>query len=667
MIDDGTGFGWISFVTDSTHADVEVDKAFAGTSLTSGNYVFYPIRQPYGARTVLRCYWAPSGSPSNVDVEKGNLYLGEAWNGTGGNGIGPGTYVMQSRLLPNYNTLKVPGWLASTVNTPVASVDGSNPSNVGYFPGTNSQAGNPICSAGMAGGQWVLYEQASGDYNGRSASPQTYIQALLKYDRNAAGVIFPGAARFMDIPTNVIDNRTGAIPDVTNSPYYSYQNYPGTTYMPTIAASNSVNCWSAYPNTAHAPDPYYVPYILSGDWKWLIGEGNWVFGLTSGAFNPGYVGTGRNLAWMGSQGAATDERGMFWPWYTLGHYTLIMPDRNTSTSSLPSIGWFQKDILEALMDNQHTSTGFDGVYNHNSYPGTIIALIGTSDGGSCPVGATCNPNYLPNNWRALTPGGWGFEGNMGVNMCSWLHEMGMLSANADRFCKWYITGAVTAVTSPELPHPVIITPTYHWTYNNGVAPGSFDWGTSYQEIVSHNDIFTRPSDISFGGGWGRLISGTISFTGTNTVGNTLTFAVPNTGNWFGGGSWYVGGFVYSYDHGKCHIATVIDAWHFTCVVDAVFGTTRYTNTSWNIAGADTNGQLYVPWAKATDPNGLEVAGLLALYRVSPVDGYLNISQMGLLQANEYWPGIPGIGTATSTLTSYNGKLFSPLEWNFAVR
>ena len=103
-----------------------------------------------------------------------------------------------------------------------------------------------------------------------------------------------------------------------------------------------------------------------------------------------------------------------------------MPDRNTDSTPLGGIGWYTKTGLQTVLENQYASTGGDGVWNHNPSPGVIISLIGTSDGGSCPGGATCNPNYTTSNYRSLNPGGFGFEFHMGCNMCSWMHEMGML-------------------------------------------------------------------------------------------------------------------------------------------------------------------------------------------------------------------------------------------------
>ena len=134
---------------------------------------------------------------------------------------------------------------------------------MGYPPGHGTNVGNKVCANAYVMQQFQQYQQASGDYNGRGAAPQSYVQALLKWDANAAGVIFPGAAGFMTIPVNTIDNRTGAVPDVSSSPYYAYVNYSGLTSMAqTGPYQPNLGCWDTYPNSGHWPEAYYIPYIF---------------------------------------------------------------------------------------------------------------------------------------------------------------------------------------------------------------------------------------------------------------------------------------------------------------------------------------------------------------------------------------------------------------------
>jgi len=267
-------------------------------SLTSGNYAFYPVSMPFGSRIVLRCSYAPSGTPSNVDIENGNLYLGNAWDGTGGANIGPGTYMISSRLLRNYFTATNPG-LGSLTNNPASAYSsGANPSGYAQI---GSAIGQQRCNNSRAVA-WSMGQQTSGDYEGKGPAPQGYVSAILKWDAGAASYIFPAAARFMTIPSNTIDNTTGTVPDTTSG-VFSYTGFG------TAIARPNIGCWGDYPNSSHWPDAYFAPYIMTGDWKWMVGDVNSAMSVTVGQTNPGFVGTGLNaVPW----GYGSDERSLAW-------------------------------------------------------------------------------------------------------------------------------------------------------------------------------------------------------------------------------------------------------------------------------------------------------------------------------------------------------------------
>ena len=89
IVDDGTGFAKIPYVVNSTRANFGIYKSFANQPLTGGTYTIYPINHPYGSSQVFRCDWVPSGAATSVDIERGSLYIGNAWNAVGGPASAP--------------------------------------------------------------------------------------------------------------------------------------------------------------------------------------------------------------------------------------------------------------------------------------------------------------------------------------------------------------------------------------------------------------------------------------------------------------------------------------------------------------------------------------------------------------------------------------------------
>ena len=671
VIDDGTGFAVITHVLDSTHAIVNLAQPFAGTTIPSGGYTLYPIQMPYGSRVTFRCWYAPGGTASNVDPENGNIYLGNAWDGTGGPGIGPASWFISTRMLPNYNSLVNPG-IGGISNLPaVATTSGTNPSGYDCF-----------FNAAMT---WNLYQQSTGAYNGRGAAPATHVEALMKPDADFASALFDSVERYMTLPIFTIDNRTGIVPDITNSPYYHYK-YPSAPYtlIPTVQPANSINCWGAYPNTGHAPDPFVVPYLFTGDYKYMVADTQHTFGLTSGFFNS-FANLGTALAWLAYPGE--EERAKAWPLLNYGTTMVMHPDADTVATPYTTLGWFHKDTLESIMENFWTSDA-NGSANYDcanppfyrTCSGTNIGLIGTSDGGTCPGGAVCNPNYSPNDFRALDPGGFGFEAGYGNNIMAWLHERGALSANGERFYKWYATGPITGINSTSLPDQIIVSQAYHWeTFNNGIGvcpltPTTLTWAGSFEQINQATDYAADGgADPCAGPAWGagRLISGTISFTGTNTVGQTLHFTLP-AGTWLanGGTAFYANGHVNSYDFGDCQITSVTSNHTLDCTVLQTFGHTSYTNVAWTTGGLSddpSNQQLYIPLASPPDTNGLEIAGMRNQHLVADSSDIYNITRSGIIQAAEYQPGIPGASTALSTILGLAVPNSTIVDFNIVAR
>ena len=354
----------------------------------------------------------------------------------------------------------------------------------------------------------------------------------------------------------------------------------------------------------------------------------------------------------------------------------MLPDDDTDSTPYTTVGYYTRTGLETILEYQYSGTGTDGNWQHNPYPGVIISRIGTSDGGTCPGGAVCFPYGAANDYASLTDGGYGFETQMGLNMCGWMHERGMLSANGERFCNWYVTGPVSGIVSTALPDYILAATVYHWTSNvppsGGVAPPTADqtWASGYQYIES--TTYEPIGAQSPAWGQGRLISGTMSFTGTNSPGGTIHVTVP-AGNYFnnGGTAFYAGGYLLAVDPtlgviGSATISSVTGSNTFDATVVQAFTGGPYTNTAWVDGGFTAGQKWYVPFAKPPDANGLEIAGLHGLWQGAISTGYFDMCLGGLTQASQYWPSITGMSTALTALQGLNAA-HSPVVWNYAVR
>lgn len=638
LVSDNTGYGIIagqftanqttpSYPT-TTQLNLGVIKPFAGTTLTHGSYKIFGVNHPYGLRYRVNCNWVPSGNAQNVDLKNGNLYLGNAWAGSPGTNIGPWDYVNSTLMALNYQAAAT-----GFTNVDPVAILGTNPT--GFNSG--HACGSPCLYAGFAGGNanglsgtnWLMYQQTSGPYDGLSPLPYSQLGAMKKWDASAAAAMFTNTDRFGLLPYRFIDSSTGRTTAMTTGTDYGL-NGTAVNFLPT-ADTSLYSYGGGNPNREHPPDPYFMPYALSGDWWYLDNDLDWVFGIWT-QINTGYSGGQLNRTFLSSPGTGFNTRGEAHWWRNLGHMALILPDSDTNSTPSAVIGW-TKDDTKAWLENQYTAVN-SGVYNDYSVtptgtPGAIIQLGACTQGGggTCPGGIfatkTVNPNWVTPGVRFAEVNGnqpflyAQYQANyMAVDAAS-LKETGMLSTNGQNVFNWWMVGLIswftdttdlpsTSGVSTGIPGPAV----YWWDYAG--LPIAYSWAAEWK--LSANDIGVWQS----GSAAGRSPNGTMTLSATS--GSAITATMPATGYLNGGAAFYTGGYVWTpNDNGYAKItgrpsATTLTldttctgtAPHFNC---GPFGTTSYTNNSGNYNV--TTPQWVIPWPAPGDLPGLENAKLIA--------------------------------------------------------
>jgi hypothetical protein len=675
-VDDGTGYGIIAGnpAPTSTVINVGVVKPFAGTTLTGGGgYKIYGMCHPYGMRYTIRANWSPSGTPSNLSVENGNLYLGNAWNNGTLTG-GPAPYVIASKAILNYQTA------ASAITNPNFA---SGPNNPTAFNGGN------IVGGGQSGngtiGSWNMYQEATGNYIGVSPTPDTYVGALIRYDSNAAGAIFKNAATFMTLPDHVIDSGTGLTPSMSSGTDWAFNAaFTGVTAINLGISATSLSSWGAYPQTAHQPDNFHLPYVLSGDWKWLDADVDLT--MTEWAtVNPLYGGSQLNRVFLTPNASVQigQTRGDYHFWRNLGHLALILPDTDTNSTPSTVVGW-TKDDTKSYLEHQYTAIN-SGSYGALPAPGSIIQVSSNGTGDPLCSGHTCNPNFLTPGprWLELYLDGpafqWAaYQQSYGQVDAASLAATGMLSANGMKFWGWSAVGVISTITdSAELtPIPAIA---FYWWEGDSVTP-VYDWATQYK-IMSLDGPGTLSGfeDVATGYGVQRVPAGTAALSATS--GSSITVTIPT--GYLGAGLWYTsnpsvggGGWFTTPDGGACQIlaSPAPTATTFHCSTSVTnghaFGSMSYTNTTW------VGWQWSIPLAAPGDPVGLEVAGIKAQWIALGSAGgimqgpdYIQIAQAAVTLACAYITPTPtGCPGAATTILGYSGgsmALYDPITWNIA--
>src|SRR6185312_8019617 len=151
-------------------------------------YTIYGVNHTWGAKIPLVDSWyGPSNSAPFPTVDAGQVYIGDAWNGGTLTG-GPGPYVLASKMVMNYN---VP---ASGITNDLTNLNamGNNPSS--YLNG------GEVYDSGGSNGDLTLFLEQSGDFPAIGVMPLWEEDALIKYDSNAAPIIFGNARRWLTFP-----------------------------------------------------------------------------------------------------------------------------------------------------------------------------------------------------------------------------------------------------------------------------------------------------------------------------------------------------------------------------------------------------------------------------------------------------------------------------------
>lgn len=636
VIANGTGVAVINGYTSGTQVTANVYTAFSSTSLTSGAWTLYGINQPYASRMKFRGTY---GSGAQPQADAGQVYLGSAWNNGTLTG-GPGTYLIKTGLLNNYN------FTASQANnslTPIQNV-GTNP--MGYLGG-----GAQFESGGLMG-NLQLYLETSGERADIGVVPDWDAQGVIRYDSNAAAVIFGNASRWATYPSAFRDQNTGLVvtpcnagtlPACTSSVTYTQNPAAGGTQI--AAPANMMTPWSP-DGFAHDPEDFYVAYLLTGDFFWIENQQFTAFAAWM-APDSNYTGFGITKTMYASAAignfAGLQERGRAWAMRSITDATLLTPD-----SSPIALG-MTKTVLKAWLSNQWT----------DSTHGFVPLFVNNTAGGSNLFTAT-GPRwtYLNNNGFSS------FESGYSTFAIFHQLEQGMLDTNGQQAMNWWATGSVNLINNTG------INPQYAWRaqyislFNvQASCPGT--QVTAWSDAYAASSLFWSPAATAIGANPPRTSGYGLTLSATSGTSITATLA---GGNYFTTTAFYPGAWIGTSDGGIAQITTVTDANHL--VVSTSASKQYYTSSCTTLSGhafgttSYSGSAVALPMAAPTDPVGTD----FAQYISAPVDDYGEVAQANTLLSNEY--GISGGNAAYTTSWGWTSGVILQQQlykWNIISR
>lgn len=648
FITDGTGYGQIVNYTSPTVVVVNVYKAFASGTLTSGNYVLWGMTQQYGSRHRQEAWF------TGLAVPRYNVNLGTLWNGTSG---GPSAYLISAGAILPYAT---PASAMTNSKTNLLTM-GSNP--VAFKANLGSTTGQ--YQDGLAG-DLSMYLEASGERPDIGVEPDWVTSALVKYDGIGAavgpgtagpqvtgaypwGVLFADADKANLMPWNYRDPTTGLTPMLntavtgTQGWYYNNGAVSWGIYNVGVSANNpstaNVNSWDV--ETAHLGQPCYAAYLLTGDWYWAdYLQTAAFFGWLSQP--SGYGGVGLNRIPI----LIDQMRGAAWNFRNLGEAVAMTPDGTS-----PVLGW-PKVHGQTYLSNWFVAVN-SGVPStplapNNPPPGLNIQNTCDTTGALpaiCTGGAT-GSLYAPVGGRWTSLGGNGHIASfwqLGYFVLSVYHldELGLLDANGLAFFQWMEQGFTTAAldTADEVPYYLMQVEWYDVLYPLGTLLST--WAQEYAAVSG---------DWSSGHDYGnnRVPSSSFPMTLSALSGTAITATLP-TGQFTNGGTWYVtnNGWICAdkpcQPSGSGHGAALITG----IVINSPLGSdtltlstsgttnhddgiaTGYSFTSLTLAG----GTYSIPYPYPTDPIGTE---LVSFYATSGGQGadYWDIDKASVLVADK---------------------------------
>ena len=653
VIANGTGVAVINGYTDATHVTANIYTAFGSTTLGSGTYTLYGTNHPYGERYTSRGWWGPSATPNPPTVDGGGIYLGDAWNNGTLTG-GPFAYVASTSLVMNYAVTPTTCGATSLANL---NAMGTNPMSY--------QGGGQQFGAGGTNGNLGLYLEQSGEAPTIGVMTDWDVCGLIRYDANAAAIIFGNAKRWMTFPMAWRDSNTGKVtspcnvgspPNCTSTVNYVIDGRFTGTKINQPSATSMVP-WSP-DGFAHDPEGFYTAYLLTGDYQWL--ENQQFYALNAWTGNDGglvtqtpntaiqktvYTNAGNYNGSGGQNGY--QERGRTWALRTITNAALFTPD------TTPSPLGMSKAILKDWLANEWVA------------PNGGVSLFVNDTGGSGHF-ATVGPRWTYNNNNGFSS----FETGYATFALFHQYEQGMLDTNGVSFLDWFAEDQASKVNDTTDVVPQYTTHVQYFTNANVSAscPGTYvsTWADTYTQTAS----FGQPG--SYSKGLGRTPNTTLSL--SSTSGSSIT-ATLGGGGYFAAGAVYVGMWISTTDGGLAKITAVNSSNQVT--VSTAASQQFFTSACTSLSGAAfgttsyTTGQFAIPMPAPGDPIGTD----FAQYISSPGDDYMEIIQANTLLMSEY--GLTGGSTACPTVWNYTNSsagcgvqpmsLQQPVKWVISHR
>lgn len=530
VTDNATGSGLITKYVSATSVEMRICTDFTGTTITSGNWRMWGFNHQYAVDFPQQEIWY-GGSPTITAKPDILSHLGAAWNGTTG---GPMSYFISTGMMLPYST-------------PVSDVSNS-------LTNLNLSGPNPSAIGQGFAGDMLLYMPTSGGRGEIAPIPTFQAGGLIKFDTDGLTRIMSNGAKLATCPTNYRDQTTGKAGMAFNNGIDWVYNKEFDANPAHQLPRVSVYHQGTYPltdwvwQTAHHPNCYFVPWLLTGDYYWVEKQHQLLF--TCWAECPaGNFGTQFTRLFC----AESEPRGNAWNFRDAMFARFMTPDFG---HAMP--GYTQANI-DTLYTNQFTATG-SGTVGVAPWPGLNASAVANT--GSGKTFATNGFRIIGMSTSASPVGGRSSLWQLGYGVMSFFHcqGLGMRNSHMIAYMTWLMEGITGPTTNTSTVKANWMAGVYYYDRQapNGGAYVN-NWADVYR--VTANDLSQSGLNRRFVTGTGIMLSG--------VSGSGVTFTAPTGYFDAGGTTFYTNGLVrdlnaaslqivplsagsrYGYDNGAC--------------------------------------------------------------------------------------------------------------------